>query len=226
MNNYGRFASKHAILMLVTLIVFEVAMIAAWISSSKGIPLETNVDKLWVEKGGRLEKEMDYYDNSITKGYTAGTNVFMFLPKSRNHSELLHEDMLDDHITIMREVNKIVIPLVRADHDTLNFTYNGATINETEAGVKYTTGLHRVCDFINFPDELFLEEDKDLYVKQAKELTLCNRVTLLDCFKEGGEDFFLEDFLPVLGDLAKDYGIYGYTKLPSYKNQSHAVNFA
>ncbi|XP_076440508.1 protein patched homolog 1-like isoform X2 [Babylonia areolata] len=117
--------------------------------------IETNVEELWVEEGGRLEQELKYTRDTLGEGSGTSYEVLIQTPKKRKN--LLNIDSILLHFQAVYEATQVQVEI---DGVTWKF--------------------RDICYAANFPlveDELF---DHILY-----GLLPCVIITPMDCFWEG-----------------------------------------
>ncbi|RWS17150.1 protein patched-like protein, partial [Dinothrombium tinctorium] len=124
----------------------------------KSVIVETNVDKLWVEVGGRLEKELDYIRKTLGEGFGNTNQLVIQTPKNLK-SNILHPNALLQHLETIR-----------------------AGINVTVDMFEVTWSLKDVCYSLSVP--AFEEYPID---EAIEKLIPCAIITPLDCFWEGSK---------------------------------------
>jgi hypothetical protein len=261
--------------------------------------VETSVPKLWVESGGRLDTETDYYNAHNNKGQRvardpgypgypgclvcagpasggetpesaacsagaagdedAGTSVssivelpslsgetstgggspelIIIAPETRG-ADVIGKTSLQAVLKLHKHISDIAVCFDKTTGARLDCVEDCGRKSATKAScVKFdwdgSSGLDdlwgtAMCSKIKPPAAL----------KGFEELVPCNRVTVLDCFKEGDYDWpsTIKNLLPFLAIaspdtdriLREDYGIVGYGDLPSIDTSSdellhHAV---
>jgi hypothetical protein len=176
----------------VVLALSLLALCAALISGLATAEVETEVGKLWVETGGRLEDEIDY-----TKAHRRGdSDVNGFRPQL-----VIQESASADG-------NVLTVSALKEHYHLLKSVFEDVTVKY--AGIDLT--LVDICYRPKPPASLGALAD----------LVPCIRSTVLDCFAEGAYDFTVEqddvDTLwelsrpgSLIGDALRSYGIYGYS---------------
>lgn len=66
--------------------------------------LETNIDELWVETGGRLDNEIEYTDDHLNEDFVSSQEIVIQLVNSDNFSASLY-----DHLQIIKAATEINI---------------------------------------------------------------------------------------------------------------------
>ncbi|KAL8598952.1 hypothetical protein ACOMHN_006762 [Nucella lapillus] len=121
----------------------------------KTVVMETNVEELWVEEGGRLEQELKYTRDTLGEGSGTSYEVLIQTPKERKN--LLNIDSILLHFKAVYEASQVQVEI---DGVTWKF--------------------RDICYAANFP----LVEDK-LFDHILYELLPCVIITPIDCFWEG-----------------------------------------
>ncbi|XP_063841882.1 protein patched-like [Scylla paramamosain] len=150
----GLFSHKHAgKVLFVALLV-----LATFCVGLKSATLLTDVQKLWVEEGGRLEAELEYVTRSLGKG--AGTTQQMVILSGRDPGvSVLHPRALLAHAAVLRAATQVKVELFDS-----------------------SWGLKDLCFAPSFP--VF---DNHLIEKIFEMITPCTIITPLDCFWEGSK---------------------------------------
>ncbi|CAL1543201.1 unnamed protein product, partial [Lymnaea stagnalis] len=117
--------------------------------------LETNVDELWVEEGGRLEKELNYVKDTI--GVGSGTSYELIIQTPKKGISLLNMDSVMLHYQAVLAATKI-----KVDIDGL------------------TWGFREICYTAQFPTTEEFIVDSIL-----EGILPCVIITPIDCFWEG-----------------------------------------
>ena len=223
--------------------------------------IETDIAKLWVEEGGRLELETKYMQqwksvgnlrttdvqqtctggidvrtrdenidaNTDTTGTGTGagadttdTEVLseetstgigsiqtIIVTPSKSSSNMITTEMLQEKYQLMIAIADMVICIDVKSSNVVECTGSNANT------VQRFNWIDNLCSKISPPKEL----------KSFLPFVPCNRVTVLDCFKEGNFDWSeaQQAVLPGLlkadtkagAILVNDYGVIGYGHLPS-----------
>ncbi|XP_071952262.1 protein patched homolog 1-like [Antedon mediterranea] len=119
--------------------------------------LETNVEKLWVEEGGRLERELQYTFDTLGKGARSASQLIIQSPK---HSEM--NILTQEHIQLHLNVSLLA---TQVSVDMFDVTWK----------------FKDICFVENFPS---FETYAD-YI--FENLMPCTIITPLDCFWEGSK---------------------------------------
>ncbi|XP_064605910.1 protein patched homolog 1-like [Liolophura sinensis] len=123
----------------------------------KTAKIETNVDELWVEEGGRLEKELEYTRNTIGEGSGTTSEIVIQTPQSSN--TILTTESLLLHLQAVLEATKIQVE-----------------INEV------TWKFKDICYAASLP--MF---DIEVMSNIIDRMIPCTIITPLDCFWEGAK---------------------------------------
>lgn len=117
--------------------------------------IETDVNKLWVEEGGRLEKELDYTKKVLGEG--SGTTFELVIQTPKNTKNLLNVDSVKLHFDAVYEATQVQVEL-----DGINWKFRD------------------ICYAANFPlvEESFVDHI-------LEDLVPCVIITPMDCFWEG-----------------------------------------
>lgn len=75
---------------------------------NKNAHFETRVEKLWVEAGGRLEKELEYVEASLGIGAGA-TNEMIIQTPNQGFSSILTPDALLTHLEVLKTASKVMV---------------------------------------------------------------------------------------------------------------------
>ncbi|XP_041359146.1 protein patched homolog 1-like isoform X2 [Gigantopelta aegis] len=130
----------------------------------KTATLETNVQELWVEEGGRLERELKYTKETVGEGSGSTSELVIQTPK-RVGANLLNVDSLSLHLQAVLKATKINVVI-----DGIEWKFSD---------ICYATDFPRIEDY---------------YVDSILELILpCVIITPLDCFWEGSKLLGPED---------------------------------
>lgn len=122
----------------------------------KSATLETDVEKLWVEKGGRLERELEYVERSLGTG-SGTTNQIILQTAKQTGSNILRRDALNAHLNV-------VLVAARVQVEMFDITWE-------------------LKDLCNSPTAPSFDIH---YVDQIMEKIFpCVTITPLDCFWEG-----------------------------------------
>nr|WJJ61139.1 Patched [Patiria miniata] len=133
-----------------------IIIMGAFAVGLKQARIETNVEKLWVEVGGRLEQELDYTTKTLGDGWGTTNQIIIQTPKD-GAGNVLTQDALLQHVR--------------------------STILATQVQVEMygqTWSFKDVCYITDFP--AFEDNIVDQIIT---ELIPCTIVTPLDCFWEG-----------------------------------------
>ncbi|KAK2722821.1 protein patched-like isoform X2 [Artemia franciscana] len=124
----------------------------------KSAKFENNVEKLWVEEGGRLEKEMAYTKKILGEGAGEIYHVIIQTPKQEGAS-LLNRDAFLIHLKVLQAAIAVSV-------DLFDITWR----------------LKDLCVATNFPlfDSPFLDQI-------FENISPCTFITPLDCFWEGSK---------------------------------------
>ncbi len=228
---YGAAVSQCPWLIMIGITLVQFCGIYAWVRGGDLLPMETRIQKLWSEVGGRVEDELDHQDRYENHSWAKQTNLVIFTPLDAS-TPALSEAMLDDYVLVYKELLKLTITSDKAPG--LVFSLAGLLIKGEDWSVAgaVTANGYNLCDFVPFPDELIPRTPP--YDDYVFKYTPCNRVTLLDCFLEGGMDFplgfpgvvgsmsLIEALGATKGEMMDEFGLLGYDRLPSYKGKDPA----
>eukprot|EP00794_Sanderia_malayensis_P007816 gene7816-8662_t len=121
--------------------------------------METNIEKLWVEDGGRLSKELKFLDSfSENGGINSDTEVLIQVNKEKNDN-ILTVQSLEEHLEIMK---KIALMQIYVHQD-----------------------MWRLSDLCQKPS--FGTVGGGILDKMLEQMTPCMVITPLDCFYEGSQ---------------------------------------
>ena len=259
MNKIGKLIGKFKYCQLL-LIVLTLGVCIGFAVSLDKAKIETSVPKLWVEAGGRLDREADYIRAHRGKkknlglksktpitcadGQAGGGRV---APTRRRLPGAAPLSILEKRMVALQDKKRMLAEgdiSYSSETSMGSFTVELFIIEPKQVGadVVSTSILTDYLNFVNFlyTDKVEVENENgrkvsatlnDLCAKirPPKELSIfttyipCTRVTVLDCFEEGGYDFDkLKPFLPLLREqtpeVIDDYGVVGYDGLPSLKS--------
>eukprot|EP01048_Picozoa_sp_COSAG05_P018105 COSAG05_NODE_2588_length_2868_cov_8.486096_2_plen_171_part_00 len=136
------------------------------------VEFEGRVNKLWVERGGRLDDELEYIgQHNGTRAGEASRDQILITVDQRG---VLNEMVLDEHLWLLKlAYNSIEVSLAPPLAHP-----NCAHLPEEAGDAGYSAKQHQLCDRIEAPEE---------YAVFTPSLP-CTRVTPLDCFEEGNYD--------------------------------------
>ncbi|XP_071538022.1 protein patched [Panulirus ornatus] len=172
----GVFCQRHAgKVLFVALLV-----LATFCVGLKSATLLTDVQKLWVEEGGRLEQELAYVEKSLGEGAGTTKQILIQTPRDQG-ANVLHPRALLAHTAVLLAATQVKI-------DMFDISWS----------------LRDLCFAPNFPDF-----DNHLIEQIFEKITPCTIITPLDCFWEGskllGPDFPVT--IPVLRSGVKWTGL-------------------
>ncbi|XP_054162571.1 protein patched-like [Oppia nitens] len=157
-----RNAGKVLFVGLLVLITFCVGL--------KSAVIETNVERLWVEEGGRLEKEMKYIRTTLGDGFGSTNQIVIQTPKSTGAS-VLHESALLLHLQAMKVATKVTVDMFEV-----------------------TWRLKDICYSPSIPSF-----DTHYIDSMLENIFPCAIITPLDCFWEGAKLLGPEFPVPIPG---------------------------
>ncbi|PBC33005.1 Protein patched [Apis cerana cerana] len=157
LSQLGYFLQRHAgkvlFLAIVALATFCVAL--------KSAQIHSKVEQLWVQEGGRLQKELSYASEALGEAAASTHQLVIQTPKDPG-ANILHPAALKEHLAILKAATQHVEAerhVLRAQHTQLRHA------------------LHR-------PGNLELPP---LYVDIFDSIMPCAIITPLDCFWEGSK---------------------------------------
>lgn len=184
----GRFVQRHAgKVLFVGLLVLSTFCVGL-----KSASIQTDVEKLWVEEGGRLEKELAYMRRTLGEGAGSTHQILIQTPSNGQGGSLLSRDALLAHLRAVHAATKVTVEMF----DT-------------------TWRLKDLCYSPSFPSF-------DIqYIDQIFEnIFPCAIITPLDCFWEGskllGPDFPVT--VPMLGSGIRWTNLHPQRLLESMKS--------
>ncbi|CAG2100407.1 unnamed protein product, partial [Medioppia subpectinata] len=136
----------------------------------KSATIETNVERLWVEEGGRLEKEMKYIRTTLGEGFGSTNQIVIQTPKSTG-ATVLHESALLLHLQAMKVATKVTVDMFEV-----------------------TWRLKDICYSPSIPSF-----DTHYIDSMLENLFPCAIITPLDCFWEGAKLLGPEFPVPIPG---------------------------
>ena len=83
------------------------------ISSSiglKSVSFENNIENLWVERGGRLDQELDYVRKTIGDGFGNTNQILIQTPKNERNNILRPRSLLL-HLELMKVATQVTVEL-------------------------------------------------------------------------------------------------------------------
>ncbi|CAL4069872.1 unnamed protein product [Meganyctiphanes norvegica] len=150
----GLFSSKHA-----GKVIFVACLVlATFCVGLKTATILTDVERLWVEEGGRLEKELAYVESTLGPGSGNTKQILIFTPKDEGAS-ILNPQALLAHLNVLRQATQVKI-------DMFDISWS----------------LHDICYAPDFP-----EFDNYMLQDIFEKLSPCSIITPLDCFWEGSK---------------------------------------
>ncbi|XP_066986955.1 protein patched [Macrobrachium rosenbergii] len=150
----GTFSQRHAgKVLFVALLV-----LATFCVGLKSATLLTNVQKLWVEEGGRLEQELAYVEKTLGEGYGTTKQILILTPKDPG-ANVLHPKSLLAHAAVLKAATSVKIEMY-----------------------EMTWSLADLCYAPSFP-----ELEHPIIDPILEKLTPCTIITPLDCFWEGSK---------------------------------------
>lgn len=136
----------------------------------KSATMETNVERLWVEEGGRLEKEMKYIRTTLGEGFGSTNQIVIQTPKTTGAS-VLHVNALLLHLQAMKVATKVTVDMFEV-----------------------TWRLKDICYSPSIPSF-----DTHYIDSMLENLFPCAIITPLDCFWEGSKLLGPEFPVPIPG---------------------------
>ena len=71
--------------------------------------MEDRIEKLWVEEGGRLDRELGYVERTLGKDY-GGINQ-MLIQTSETRGSLLTQEALLAHLDVLKEATRVHVDM-------------------------------------------------------------------------------------------------------------------
>ncbi|KAH9505952.1 Protein patched 1 [Dermatophagoides farinae] len=124
----------------------------------KSVHIEDNVEKLWIEDGGRLEKELQYVRNVLGDGYGTTDQIVIQTPKNE-YGTVLNSSALLFHLKVMRTA-------ITTSVEMFDATWNLKDICYTPSSPYF---------------------DKHHLDSLLENIFPCSIITPLDCFWEGSK---------------------------------------
>ena len=124
----------------------------------KSLKLETSIDRLWVEEGGRVEQELKYIKSTLGEDIGSTDQLVIQTPRDVN-ANILYPDALLHHLEVMKTATELTVDMFEV-----------------------TWRLKDVCLTPSIPsyEESHIERIIDM-------LMPCSIMTPLDCFWEGSK---------------------------------------
>ncbi|KAK0164434.1 hypothetical protein PV328_003065 [Microctonus aethiopoides] len=150
----GSFLQSHAgkvlFVAILALATFSVAL--------KSVQVHNKVEQLWVQEGGRLQKELDYTLESLGEA-TPSTHQLVIQTPKHSGANILHPAALKEHLAIIKAATQVTVELFET-----------------------TWKLKDLCYAPSIPNfEMY-------YIDQIFEKIIpCAIITPLDCFWEGSK---------------------------------------
>ncbi|XP_069156937.1 protein patched [Procambarus clarkii] len=196
--HFGVFCQRHAgKVLFVALLVLSTFCVGL-----KSATLLTDVQRLWVEEGGRLEQELAYVEKSLGEGAGTTKQILILTPKDQG-ANVLHPRALLTHAAVLTAATRVNV-------DMFDISWS----------------LRDLCFAPSFP-----VSDNYLIEKIFEVMTPCAIITPLDCFWEGskllGPDFPVT--VPGLGSGVKWTNLNPQKildKMRSFKGYENAFPYA
>ena len=83
-------------------------VLAALSIGLKSVVMEDRIEKLWVEQGGRLDRELKYVEDTLGKDY-GGINQ-MLIQTSEDGAMLTSESLLA-HLDVLKEATRVHVEM-------------------------------------------------------------------------------------------------------------------
>ena len=74
----------------------------------KSVTMEDRIEKLWVEEGGRLDRELGYVEKTLGKDY-GGINQMLI--QTSEGGSLLSQDSLLAHLDVLKEATRVHVDM-------------------------------------------------------------------------------------------------------------------
>ncbi|KAJ8039814.1 Protein patched-like 1 [Holothuria leucospilota] len=140
-------------------IFLGIVLLGAFTVGLKLAHIETRVDKLWVEVGGRLQKELDYTEKTLGEGAGATNQIILQIAK-QEEANLLTKEALLQHLESAKLATQVEVEM---------------------SGI--TWKFRDLCYITDYQD-YFEQHNLDDIID---DLMPCTIVTPLDCFWEGAK---------------------------------------
>ena len=74
----------------------------------KSVVMEDRIEKLWVEEGGRLDKELKYVEETLGKDY-GGINQMLI--QTAEDGNILTSDSLIQHLDVLKKATRVRVEM-------------------------------------------------------------------------------------------------------------------
>ena len=101
----GKLIQEHAGKVLFT----GLLVLGALTIGLKSVTMEDRIEKLWVEEGGRLDRELGYVEKTLGKDY-GGINQ-MLIQTSETRGSLLTQEALLAHLDVLKEATRVHVDM-------------------------------------------------------------------------------------------------------------------
>ena len=101
----GKLIQEHAGKVLFT----GLLVLGALTIGLKSVTMEDRIEKLWVEEGGRLDRELAYVEKTLGKDY-GGINQ-MLIQTSETRGSLLTQEALLAHLDVLKEATRVHVDM-------------------------------------------------------------------------------------------------------------------
>ncbi|XP_063976925.1 protein patched isoform X1 [Diachasmimorpha longicaudata] len=158
LNQLGYFTQRHSGKVLFV----AVLLLATFCIALKSIQVHSKVEQLWIQDGGRLQKELTYVSEALGESAISIHQLNQLVIQTPRHSggKMLHSAALKDHLAMLKSATQVTIDMYET-----------------------TWGLKELCHGPSIPN-LDLENS----INQIFEKIIpCAIITPLDCFWEGSK---------------------------------------
>ena len=100
----GKLIQEHAGKVLFT----GLLVLGALTIGLKSVTMEDRIEKLWVEEGGRLDRELGYVERTLGKDY-GGINQMLI--QTSEGGNLLTQDSLLAHLDVLKEATRVHVDM-------------------------------------------------------------------------------------------------------------------
>ena len=101
----GLLLQRHAGKVLFT----GILLLATFTIGLKSVQLEDKIEKLWVEEGGRLDRELAYVEKTLGPG-SGGINQ-MLIQTGKGGSSLLSPESLLTHMQVLKKATRVTVEM-------------------------------------------------------------------------------------------------------------------
>ncbi|XP_046629599.1 protein patched isoform X1 [Neodiprion virginianus] len=154
LSQLGYFLQRHAGKVLFVAIL----ALATFCVALKSVQVHSRVDQLWVQEGGRLEKEVQYASEALGEAAASTHQLVIQTPKHAG-ANILHSSALKEHLTALRAATQVTVQLFDTSWRLKDMCYAPSVPNYD----------------MHYVDQIF------------ENIIPCAIITPLDCFWEGSK---------------------------------------